>query len=145
MTGQGARVVCGSGCKWVQAPDSFLWHRPRLAHRISDSHQGRDTYLACYLACQTPTNPQLSYLAKGCWSNFTTFPTLPCSHSCWKRCICKICTCTSILLISSCPVASSIINETPTNLSSCHCHCAKPRMPDEKKADSMHVWFEKLT
>ena len=104
----------------------------------------RSSYLAC-LACQTPTNPQLSYLAKGCWSNFTTFPTLPCSHSCWKRCICKICTCTSILLISSCPVGSSIINETPTNLSSCHCHCAKPRMSDEKKADSMHVWFEKLT
>ena len=133
------------GCKWVQAPDGFLWHRRGPDWRIlSQTHIKVE--LPGLLACQTPTNPQLSYLAKCCWSNFTTFPTLPCSHSCWKRCICKICTCcTFILLISSCPVGSSIINETPTNLSSCHCNCAKPRMSDEKKADSMHVWFEKLT
>ena len=70
-------------------------------------------------------------------SNFTNFP--PPSHSCWKRCICKICICTSLLPISSCPVCSSIIKETPAKPSSCHWHyCAKERMSVEKKADSMH-------
>ena len=123
----------------------FVASRPRLAHFISDPHQGRAT---CWHVRHPPTNPQLSYLAKGCSRViFTNFPPAsPPAIRVGQRWICKICISTSLLLlISSCPVASSIINETPTNLSSCHCHCAKPRMPDEKKADSMHVWFEKLT
>ena len=48
----------------------------------------------------------------------------------------------SILLISSCPLTSSIINETPAKLGSCHGYCAKQRMSDEKKADSMHVLWK---
>ena len=51
------------GCKWVQAPDGFLWHRLGPDWRIlSQTHIKVE--LPGLLACQTPTNPQLSYLAK---------------------------------------------------------------------------------
>ena len=74
------------------APDCFLWHRRPDWRILSQTH----IKVELPAGMSDTHQPPIVLFGKRLVELFYKFPTLPPSHSCWKRCICKICICTSL-------------------------------------------------